>query len=122
MPTMFNEMKLTTRLVSFASQENCDGEEYDAMIEASNKILQLESQIELLTNAAMKGGANKAMRDAIDLNPDICLNQIKSEAIGNAMQSIDMNNFKMGNKTDPVVLRYMGELARHADQLFKAGK
>lgn len=47
------------------------------------------------------------------------LNQIKAEAIGEAMERIDMNNFKMAGNIDPVVLRYMGELARYADSLMK---
>lgn len=79
----------------------------------------LAAQVELLTQAAMQGGANKAIRDAVDNGPVVCLDQIKSKAIGRAMELIDMENFKMNGSVDPVVLRYMGELSRQADNMVK---
>lgn len=57
-------------------------------------------------------------RDALAAKVEL-FPKVKAEAIGKAMESIDMMNFKMANKTDPVVLRYMGELARYADNLIK---
>lgn len=82
----------------------------------------LAAKIETMIDVAMRNGASKGVRDAIDKTPNACLDQVKAEAIGTAMQSIDMENFKMNGKVDPVVLRYMSELGRYADFLFNGSK
>lgn len=45
---MKDERALTTRLLSEASQENCDGYEHDLMIEAAERIKELEQQLQKL--------------------------------------------------------------------------
>ena len=45
-PLMGKEMEITGVLIRLASQENCDGEPYDQMMEAARYIEELEAIVE----------------------------------------------------------------------------
>jgi len=46
-PLFHNPVEITNALVTVASQENCDGPEYDLMMEAADYIRLLESLLDL---------------------------------------------------------------------------
>jgi len=60
-PLFHNPVEITNALVTVASQENCDGPEYDLMMEAAEYIRQLEILNDLLTPLAQCG--RKALND-----------------------------------------------------------
>lgn len=75
-----------------------------------------------LKHAAMTGGANAKLRQVIDKGPMVSTASCQVYGIEKAMEQIDMQNFQMAGKVDPVVLRYMGELGAYAKRLLKQSK
>jgi hypothetical protein len=54
-PTLFNEpVEITHALVAVASQEGCDGLDYDLMMEAANHIRALEATVDFLHGELIK--------------------------------------------------------------------
>lgn len=83
----------------------------------------LAVKVNELTSAAMRGGANKYLRDAIGENPSVSLSRIKAEAIGDAIAAIDKKQYVMVNgNIDPEVISVMGEMAKYADNLINGDK
>lgn len=83
----------------------------------------LAVMVRKLTDAAISGGANKQLRDVIDINPSVSLDRIKAEAIGDALASIDKKQYLMTNGSmDPEAVHVMGEIAKYADKLINGDK
>lgn len=60
-PLFHNPVEITQALVTVASQENCDGPEYDLMMAAADYIRELESLLEILNDTAHIGNPRKCV-------------------------------------------------------------
>jgi hypothetical protein len=70
----FEDLQVETRLNHYASQENCDGPEYDCMVEAAREIKELKKRIAELERllrvaACPEECANGVIADDYQVNP-----------------------------------------------------
>jgi len=74
---MIDTRPLTTRLLSEASQENCDGIEHDLMMEAYHRIIELEASVKGLSGAMLSINRGKQYFIEVGEDKDPCYWQRK---------------------------------------------